>query len=231
MFQGSIKRQSSNSHSLAAGIEASGNRTNERDTLTHSMPAVHPHGEVAHRDHQRDESAVARRPSDRMHVQELSPEVESNHAQQSCASDVVDHSSLPVPVQDSEANPSSDQHVKQESQESGNEDGATEPLLPLPTPSGSKPITTVMQISAEPYRLYLENEANASAQTQDQQQTIWNPFWLRKRWLISYALTFSVLLATVVTLYLFSNRRNGLVASGGSTGMAYFWKFLPTASM
>ncbi|KAF2134561.1 hypothetical protein P153DRAFT_380376 [Dothidotthia symphoricarpi CBS 119687] len=73
-----------------------------------------------------------------------------------------------------------------------------------------------------------EKAAHVPAQTYTEQPKMWNPFWLRKRWLISYATLFGVLAFAVLALYLVSVRLNGLGASKSTTEMIYLWRFCPT---
>jgi hypothetical protein len=58
----------------------------------------------------------------------------------------------------------------------------------------------------------------------------WNPFWLRKAWLVAYASLYFCLASAVLALFFSSIRSEGFASSRSVTGMAYFWKFLPTAS-
>jgi hypothetical protein len=59
---------------------------------------------------------------------------------------------------------------------------------------------------------------------------VWNPRWLHRIWLIVFVALCGILAVTTMVLYYVSVRMDGLGAARGTTGMVYFWKFLPTAS-
>jgi hypothetical protein len=75
-----------------------------------------------------------------------------------------------------------------------------------------------------------DDNVQASAPTCADHQEMWNPFWLKKVWLIAYATLFGTLAVAILALYFTSIRMNGLGASKGTKEMANLWKFCPTAS-
>lgn len=73
--------------------------------------------------------------------------------------------------------------------------------------------------------------AKTSKNTRPANEIMWNPFWLRRMWLGAYAVLFGMLAVATLTLYLISNRRNGLGVFNDTKETVYFWKFGPTAGM
>lgn len=112
------------------------------------------------------------------------------------------------------------------------------PPPPLQTDTRGNDVPTRQQplrAQLQPLLSMQDEQDTIRTQSNDEPPTslddvFWNPRWLHRIWLMSFVALCSILAVTIVVLYYVSVRMDGLGTARGTTGMVYFWKFLPTAS-
>ena len=98
-------------------------------------------------------------------------------------------------------------------------------------PAGQQPL----RAQSQPFLSVQDEQDTIRAPNSDEvpnnsQGIVWNPRWLHIKWLMAFTALCCILAVTILVLYHVSIRMDGLGTVRSTMGVAYFWKFFPTAS-